>query len=148
PRFLILQCQSKRPRWNREAGKVPPSPSLVQSIQDLTTVAWSSLMDREKPPVCNIVIDDSAQDLLDDIDDELDEIYNEAAHPIERELWNRAIQNIHRVAGLLAVGLNMHAPVVNSECVEWARVFVYGSVGALQSRFEAGQIGSIESRQE
>lgn len=143
PRFLIVECASKRPPNNPMAGE-PPPPQIVSQLRDLVMRANSA---RGGPTYTDIHMDNAAAGLFSSIESDQNELY-EDANQVERDLWNRAEQNIKRVAGLLAVGINMHAPVITEECMRWAIDFVYPSVENIVAKFDEGLVGSGDSRQE
>lgn len=150
PRFLILECPpGNRPPLNPGMNKPPPQ-ELISAVANL---AASSLAARdlrgETPEFQEIEIETSAQQQLDSINLGFDALYNSAEAPAEKELWNRAYENTCRIAGVLAVGINMHRPVITTECVTWAEKFVRYCIGGLLSRFASGEVStSLEARQD
>ena len=147
PRFILMECDSKRPPRNRDAGLSPPD-SLVTTLRDLVAIGAQSRVGQDMQPVYrDISIDGAAAAYLEEIDADLDNTYD-TGNPIERELWNRALQNVNRVAGLLAVGVNPHNPVVTEECARWAVDFVFASTERLLAKFDEGLVGGGDSRQE
>ena len=147
PRFILMECDSERPPRNRTAGGNPPE-ALVSRLRDLVAIGAQSRVGPDMQPVYrDIALDSVAACYLDEIDADLDETYN-SGNPIERELWNRALQNVNRVAGLLAIGLNPHNPVITEACAQWAVEFVFASTEGLLAKFNEGLVGGGDSRQE
>lgn len=152
PRFLILECTTKRPPRNPEMNKAPP-PELITRICDLAAVALTlrAPMDGSTSKFVDIAIETSAKAQLDAIDQEFDELYNnndQAGQSSEADLWNRGWENVCRVAGILAVGVNMHNPVITTEHVTWAYNFVRYSITGLIARFASGDVGPPVLRQD
>lgn len=143
PRFIIVECLSDRPPTNPDAGKAPES-AIITQLGNLVTVASNAFAG---PTYTDILIDDDALSLFSSIEYDQDAIYADS-NPVERDLWNRALQNIKRVAGLLAVGINMHKPVITEECMRWAIDFIYPSVENLVAKFNEGLVGTGDSKQE
>lgn len=150
PRFLILECPpGNRPPRNPRMN-MPPPEELTTRIGDLAGVALNAMFSKEggSPRFVDIAIEPVARAQLDAIDKEFDDLYNCADAPGEKELWNRAFENVCRIAGVVSVGVNMHQPVITTECVTWANDFVRLCISGLLSRFASGQIGIGETRQD
>lgn len=143
PRFLVVECTSERPAPNRGAAFAPPD-SLTEQLAELVKTALTM---KNNQTFVDVGITATAAALLDEVEAEIEKSYKDSAS-VERELWNRAMQNIGRIAGLLAVGCDQRNPVITDECVRWAAAFVKRSVLTVVRKFRAGLIGSGESRQE
>lgn len=152
PRFLVLECTSERPPRNPAMNKAPP-PELITRICDLAAVALTmgTPMDGSSSKFVDIAIEPDAKAQLDAIDEEFDALYNsnnQAGRSSEADLWNRGWENVCRIAGILAVGVNMHNPVITTEYATWAYNFVRYSITGLTSRFSSGEVGPPVVRQD
>ncbi len=149
PRFLILHCDSPRPPRNKNASCAPPK-ELVDKLRNLVATALQANAAGPgiAPAAIDVQIDEAAAIYLAAIEHDTDDTYNAAPESAEGQLSTRTLQNIFRVAALLAVGINHVAPVVTEECARWAADFVYLCVDNLSKRFTDGFIGTGEKRQE
>lgn len=143
PRFLLLECTGERRPRNPDAGKRPPD----EVIERLTALVTTALHMRNNTSYCPVLLDATAAAIFEEVEADIDATYNEA-NPAERELWNRAMQNIGRVSALLAVGCNHDTPVITAECANWAKEFVCGSIETLERKFSLNLVGTGEARQE
>lgn len=143
PRFQIMEYSGKRQPRNRNAG-IPPSDALVQAFGSLCSAALTS----QHNNMCSTVqLTADALALLDAFDVHCDEHLNNAANGGEAQLWNRGHLKALKLAGLLAVGVNPHAPVVTAELAQWAIHFTQTNTQLLLSRFSKGDVGTGESKQ-
>lgn len=143
PRMSILEYKGNRPPRNRKAGE-PPSPGLTARVEDLVATALTCANNNT---CAGIQVASDALSILDKFDKEVDDLIN-GQTGIVRQLWNRAHLKVLRIAGLLAVGCDLHQPVVDYDLAQWALTFVRNSIEGLIARFETGEVGKDESRQE
>lgn len=143
PRFHVVEYTGKRTPRNRSAG-MPPPPALVQQFANLCSVALTS----QNNGTCSAVqINAEALMHLDAFDAFCDEAINNAVNPGESQLWNRAHLKALKLAGLLAVGCNPHAPMVTVELAQWAIEFTKHGTQQVLSKFNLGEVGTGESKQ-
>lgn len=148
PRFLILHCDSPRPPRNKKASCAPPK-ELVDKLRNLVATALQANAAGPgiAPAAIDVQIDEAAAIYLAAIEHDTDDTYNAAPESAEGQLSTRTLQNIFRVAALLAVGINHIQPVVTEECARWAADFVYLCVDSLAEKFTAGFTGTgVERR--
>lgn len=144
PRFLVVEYKGQRPHRNKQ-GAQPPDPMLVQRLADLTTTV---LHMRNNSTHAQVQLDPQAAKLLDDFDRHCDDQINNSANGAEAQLWNRAHLKALKLAALVAVGCDMHAPTVTTNSAQWAIDLVQQDVHSLLERFAAGEVGQGEHNQE
>lgn len=148
PRFIIVEYLGKRVKSNYNGPNVQPSQELVSEICGLAT---QSLQYITQNIAYDIPMDADAQRLYYESDKKCDNRINEASdNPSVVELWNRAHLNIIRIAGLLAVGKNPYAPVIDKECWEWSENFIETNITILEAKFNSSQLvigGCKENKQ-
>ena len=59
-----------------------------------------------------------------------------------KQLWNRAHNNVERIAALVAIGVNGPSPRITLANIQWAAAIVTRQVDVLMAKFNAGDIGS------
>jgi len=144
PRFMIIEYAGKRPPKNPNAFH-PPGEGLVRRLADVITVALNTSQNFTCSPVG---LTAEAITISDTFDVFCDNQINSAGLDAEMQLWNRAHLKALKLAGLLAVGCNPHAPVVTEAEMLWAVEFVRRDVGIILNRFQSGEIGVGDHRQE
>lgn len=144
PRFLVIEHRGKRPKRNREAG-IAPEHDLAKRVALLAGTALTMQQNNTCAPVrCQ----PDAEALLDAFDEEADAKINTTSQSVHRQLWNRAHVKALKVASLLAVGGNLHDPIIGTAEAEWAVELVRRDLASVLRRFQEGEIGSGDHRQE
>ena len=141
-RFLILEYTGDRPEFNENSGAAP-SDSLKQRFADLVTVAITV---QNNQTVCPVQQDSEGAKLLKDFNHKVDSKIRGANDAI-REIWNRAHLKALKLAGVIAVGVNQHNPIVTGAIATWAMTMVEKDCTALQARFTSGDVGQGDSKQ-
>ena len=141
-RFLIIEYTGERPERNRNFNAPPPQ-RLVDQFRDLVTIALTTASNNTCAPVS---MDAEGQAILDAFDAFADNHIRSSRESI-REIWNRAHLKTLKLAGLVAVGVNPHSPVVTKEVATWCCQLVESDCLALQAKFSAGDIGTGDSKQ-
>jgi hypothetical protein len=144
PRFLVVEYKGGRPARNPNANCEPPA-ELVTALTELVSVALTTQQNHTCAPVAT---DTEADEVLSAFDAEADRQINDAPGEVEKHLWNRAHLKALKLAALLAVGCDVHNPVITRELAEWAVGFVRRDVTNLEAKFGAGETGQGEHRQE
>jgi hypothetical protein len=144
PRFSIIEYTGHRPRPNERAFQ-PPSDLLTSKLGQLITVAITA---EQQNTACPVSLQPDARQILDALNKEADDRINGTSVDVEAELWNRAHLKSLKLAALVAVGINPHAPVVTLDVALWAVEFVRCEIGAVMKRFSTGAIGTGELKQE
>lgn len=138
PRFNVIEYKGKRPRRNRNAATVRPSPAMLERLAML--IAHCQLAaSRNQSTIVAIMPD--AEACLDELDEYADDQINGSDRSINRELWNRAHLKALKLAALIAVGCNHEAPIISLEMATWAREQVDRDIRRLLDRFESGDVG-------
>lgn len=144
PRFTIIEYKGPRPLKNPNAFH-PPSPELVQAFGELVTIAVNTAQNHT---CCPVSISPEAKMIFDRLNDEADKRINATALDAEVELWNRADLKAMKLAGLIAAGLNPHAPNVTASVAEWSVAVIRREIGDMMNRFATGDVGNGEAKQE
>lgn len=138
PRFITIEYKGDRVRRNVGASLVRPSFDLVQKVATLSANCMQ-LMHHKK--VCSVKQDKEAEEIISR--------FEEFAHnnivgskEIRRQLWNRAVVKVLKLAALIAVGVNPFDPVINRHAATWAIEIVIADIKNLSIRFETGDVGS------
>lgn len=142
PRFMVIEYDGNRPARNRNAGAPPPE-DLKKRFADMVTL---SLTTSNNGTCCPVQIDPAGMALLDAYDAKADTKIN-SGNTVEAELWNRAHLKALRLAGIVAVGVNPHQPVVTGEIAQWAIGMVTQDVDGVLARFNQGDVGIGDSKQ-
>ena len=142
PRFMIMEYDGARPARNRNAG-APPAEELKKRFADMLTL---SLTTANNGTCCPVQVDAGGMALLDSFDAKADTKIN-SGNTVEAELWNRAHLKSLRLAGIIAVGVNPHQPVVTAEIAQWAINMVTRDVEGVLARFNKGDVGVGDSKQ-
>lgn len=143
PRFSVVEYNGPRPALNKNANMPPPA-QLLQRFADLIAVAMTTTNNNS---CCPVSIDADALIMLDEFERYATDKINHTKLSVEVQLWNRAHLKVLKLAALLAVGINPHAPVVTVPCVEWTIKFVRSEVEGVARRFQIGDVGQGDSKQ-
>lgn len=143
PRLQIVEYKGERPHRNRNAGHQPPV-ELVNKLGDLVALALTMANNNS---CAGVQITPDALVLLDGFDEECDGHMREAFSTGETQLWNRAHLKALKLAGLLAVGVNPHAPSVTEDLAQWAIDFTRRGTEAVLARFQTGDVGNGDAKQ-
>jgi hypothetical protein len=143
PRFHIVEYKGPRTPSNPNAGQ-PPSGALLQGFANMVSVAATTQQNHSH---CVVHVAPEAEQLLHAFNLLADSNINGNTNEGERQLWNRAHLKALKLAGLLAVGVNPHAPVVDATCAQWAIEFTQRGTEVLLRRFFEGEVGKGEPRQ-
>ena len=143
PRFLLIEYKGDRPPRNRHALAEPPL-GLVKQIADLCVCVLHMMQNNTRRTVD---VERDALVLLDAFDEEVD-YYMIGSREVMRHLWNRSHLKALRLAALLAVGVNPHAPAISHAQAAWAIDLVRRDANILVARFASGDVGGGESKQQ
>ncbi|XHR27982.1 MAG: hypothetical protein ACFUZC_18885 [Chthoniobacteraceae bacterium] len=144
PRFSIIEYNGPRPIPNENPFH-PPSVMLIKNFAALVATAVNTAQNHTCSPVS---VSPEAKQIFDKLNAEADRRINSPTLDTEAELWNRAHLKALKLAALVAVGCNMHAPNIIPDIAEWACAFVRREIGGIMERFKSGDIGSPEAKQE
>ena len=144
PRFSVIEYTGPRPPRNRNANVRPPE-DLVARLIDLVTI---SLTTSNNNTCANVSISSEATTMLDAFDASCDARINEAGSDVDMQLWNRGHLKALKLAAVIAVGIDPHAPLITSEVAAWAIRFIEHDINIMASRFSEGEIGVGDHRHE
>lgn len=143
PRFLVIEYMGERPHLNAKGNLAPPA-DLVEAMVKVTTQAL--LMENNRS--CHTVtLDPTAQVLLDGFNLKADDAIRAGVSEVSVQLWNRAHLKALRLAALVAVGMDIHNPVVNEDSARWAIRLVEKDVTTLVEHFVKGDVGQGDAKQ-
>lgn len=143
PRFLLVEYLGDRPPRNVDAF-YPPDEKLVGRMVDLASTV---LQMQANQAWQEVQLSAEAKSLLDDFDQECDDHIIGGSNDGVRQLWNRAHLNALRVCGLLAASDRPHECLVRADEASWAIGLVRRSLATLLARFESGDVGEGDSKQ-
>jgi hypothetical protein len=138
PRFILIEYNGPRPKFNANANAAQPSLMLVEKIAQLMANAKTVMANRK---VINVATTDEAEKILKDFDNLADNKINNTDREIIRQLWNRAHIKALKISALIACGLDIFNPTIQAEHVLWAISIIQNDIKALSEKFESGQIG-------
>lgn len=144
PRFSVIEYTGPRPPRNRNANQ-PPSQQLAARFSELVAV---SLTTANNGTCANVQMDSAAIQLMDEFDAKADGMINAAGSDVDMQLWNRAHLKALKLAAVIAVGCNPHAPVVTPDIARWSIDFVERDVAVMTTRFQRGEVGVGDHRHE
>jgi hypothetical protein len=136
-RFTVIEYTGKCPYSNYNRLE-KPSIELVRGIETLAHNATTNLA---KKTCTNVAQNPEATQLLRGFDTESTDNKNETTGFIS-SLWVRAHLKALKLAGLIAVGVNPHKPIITSEIADWAIRFTKCEISHIKSKFERGETGS------
>lgn len=142
PRFLICQYDGGRPTPNENPFQPPPG-DLVARLGNLCAVALATQQNASCAPV---QLDSDARKAMRQFDKWVDGRF-ENAREVIKQIWNRAHLKALKLAALIAVGVNEHAPTVTGDIARWAIEFVRKDAQAIVAKFETGDVGNGYSKQ-
>lgn len=144
PRFLVIEHTGLRPPKNPNAFH-PCSHHLMNGLRSAFELAITT---RANETCCPVQVDRWALGLLDEFDKMADDKINNASGEIDMQLWNRAHLKALKLAGLIAVGCNLHQPIVTKDHAEWAIDLVSRDILNISSKFSTGAVGQGDHQQE
>jgi hypothetical protein len=144
PRFTVVEYTGPRTVRNRNAN-CPPSQELVDKFVDLATIGLTMANNHT---CATVQMDKGAVTLLDAFDTFADDKINNSGTDVTTQLWNRAQLKALKMAGLIAVGVDPHNPIVTKEIAQWSVDFVANEITAMATRFSKGDTGDITNNQE
>lgn len=139
PRFLTIEYDGKRPPNNEQSVWAAPSFALIDMLRTIVAHVQAVMAQNN---VINVQLDERATQLMKDFDRYCDsQINGQQSREVTRHMWNRAHVKALKLAGIVAVGLNPHNPVVDLDCAQWATDLVVRDCTNILGRFERGEVG-------
>ncbi len=137
PRLNVTEYKGGRPSRNPNAFH-PPAPALVTKLAAAFQVVLAMKFNEQ---YCNVPLDHHAKKILDEYDLYIDDKINTGGDDAQRQIYNRAHLKALKLCGLVAVGCNLHSPVVTKEIADWAIQFVTRDVDNMVAHFSSGDVG-------
>lgn len=144
PRFIIIESNGDGPPRNRNAGHMPDK-ALVQAVADLATTAYTMSNNNS---CMQVELDPTGEAVFDQFEALCDHMRSDSSRGADKELWSRAYLKAIKLAGLLAVGVDMHRPIVTADIAHWAIGLIQSTTETIVRRFNNGEIGQGEVQHE
>lgn len=138
PRFLVMEYAGELPEYNRNHAHVFPS---YQLVNDLATLAGHCLAMMHRQQVVNVDFNKEASKEFDKLLAFCDTQIRKGEREAVKSLWSRVHVKAMKLAAILAIGVNPHAPVVTGEHAEWAVNIVRSGTDNIVRRFRLGHVG-------
>lgn len=132
-RFLVIEYDGPRPAENEARATV-----------DQACGKWLADLAREancKPTPVPVNPSDDAAVLLRAFNLECDDQINATEDEARRQMWNRAHLKALKVASLLAVAENWHAPTISAAQAQWGIDLVKRDIRGMGKRLDGGDVG-------
>lgn len=136
-RFLVIAYDGERPPLNYD--KVLEMPKEL--IQALCGLVSQSVANNTKNLIQDVIPDEDADRIFRDFDKLCDANVNKTTDESIRQIWNRAHIKVLRVASILAVADNWHAPIVRKHHADWAMSLIYNDINMMLKKINSGDVG-------
>lgn len=136
-RFITVEVNAPRaPLSNKIINE--PWPQLTQKAADLASMSLGRIQANQ-----GVVVDPTqdAFELFRDFDAHITNAINKDGTDITAELYNRVWLNAQKIACIIAIGINPHAPLVTHQIACWATNFVSNSADFLIGKFKKNEVG-------
>lgn len=143
PRFTILEYHGDRPYLNANNGFVP-NEALVDEMVELVSVVLTMMANKQH---VDVTFTDEAVEMSTIYERRTTDMINGSTNSVLCQLWNRAHLKLLKIAALIAVGIDIHNPVIDVKCFKWAQAFVESDITSIMKRFEKGDVGTGEAKQ-
>lgn len=143
-RFLLFEYNGPRVHEN-EFQLIAPDAAMVRALNNIAMQA-DALINKEQTVMIGRT--EEAAAIMKAFDLECDDRINETQDESKRQMWNRAALKAARVAGVLAVANNHHAPVITAEDIHWAHERVREGIALMQKRLDSGDVGNDDGSRE
>lgn len=141
PRFMVIEYNGDRVPYNERHANAHPSHALVSGVYDLCDLSMKIL---QANSVVNVSFTHEAREKANMINAYCDFKMNSMPDGPLVQLWNRTHFKVLKVAALLAVAHNPHAPIIDTQMVDWSNSLVMTDVLTLSGRFERGEVGNAD----
>lgn len=149
PRFLVIEYLGDRHDLNVTHMNAEPDEELCNSLSSITMASLLLLKGQDGIFRCvNVKVDAKAQPLIDQFNTFCDTQINSSSRDAIAQLWSRAYLKMMKLAALVAIGATgPYDPIITYDVAAWSMRFVDRDVRNILSHFDAGEIGSDESKQ-
>ena len=138
PRFTIIEYKGLRVPLSEERPQEPPF-ALTDKVAKFVAQCQAIM---SKDQVINVPTNRAALQMAKDFDTYCDNMINSNEDEVTAELWNRAHVKMLKMAALVAVGINPFAPVIDENCIEWAKGIALTDVQNVSNKFKSGLVGA------
>lgn len=137
-RLTVIECENRRPKYNKNHNKTKPAPELVWRIgaiakRCLELEMLKTPIDIGETPEATEYHTAYRELCIDRVFDNQDDS--------AQQIWTRAHLRLLRLAGLVAVGCNPDTPVMTVEHLEWAKAVIEHGCNRIIRQFKLGQVG-------
>lgn len=139
-RWIMVDAGGVRPRRNKRPVSTP-SWELANAAKNAAAFALTC---QRNGTVIDVLLDDEAERLSDEIEAFASELINGSQAEVTRHLWSRVHLNVLKLAALSAVGrafVSQAYPTINAHDLIWARGIVTGGVETILAKFANGDVG-------
>jgi Protein of unknown function (DUF3987) len=148
-RFLVMECAPDPAcMYNPLHGQNQPDERLIQQITGLCTYA---LRGQSAELNKSIEMTEEASEYLNTFRVECDTKLLENPHSPEAKVYSRGCERLLRLAGLIAVGVDPHTPLITYPIAVWAKKLILRTMVNVVMKFERGEVGEaslfIQQRQ-
>lgn len=143
-RFTIVEYTGQRPPANHNPARFPDG-ALAAHCQALCLQATTLINNHQR---CDVRRTLEAGQLMDAFDIECDQHINASLDESWRQMWNRAHLKMCRIAALLAVADDPHAPCITQTHAEWALMLIRRDITTMKRKLEEGDIGVNDASRE
>lgn len=144
PRFLIIETDTNGSDRNKAAGFAPDK-ALVEAVAQMATVALAMAANNT---CVQVGMDPHGEVVMEAFEKLCDTKRRSAFVGAEKEMWSRAYLKAIKLAGVVAVGCDLHHPTVTADIAHWATGLVQRSTEAFITKFERGELGSGDVQQD
>lgn len=144
PRFMVIEYNGPRTPINSHAFHVPDSGLVAR----LGNVVQTVLSMTNNDTCCPVQVDRWADAELVMFGVYADDMINNSQDDVLRQLWNRAHLKALKLSALVAVGCNVHQPIVTKDIAEWSIGMVRQDVTNMGAKFASGEVGHGDHEQE
>lgn len=141
PRFLLIEYTGPRVPHNKDHEFAQPTFSLIEKLTTLAANA-ETISHANPRRIINVKFTKDAQQISESYDRYCDKQINTTSKDVVRHLWNRGHIKVLKLSAVVAVGINMFDPVIETEHINWAIDLVNNDIETLTRKFEEGKIGT------
>ena len=144
-RFTIVEYSGERPVANRNPD-LRLSDAMIARFAQLCKLSKDNI--DAKDDSIFVEYSNDAANFFDHFDAKCDKQINSTADEGWRQMWNRAHLKVLRIASLLAVADNFHAPVVELHHATWAYDLIMRDIAIMMRRVQSGDVGLSDATRE
>lgn len=143
-RFLIIGYDGDRPDENPALLEIPDT-ALIDALANIASQAYEQI---NKGASQQVGRTEEAAQIMAEFTVEMRTKIRSTDDESRRQMYNRAMLKVLRVAGLLAVGDHYLSPSITTEHMRWAIDLIRRDIEMMAKRLEAGDVGSGDKARE